>query len=455
MPTPTPFSSIQWRSFCLLLVTVTLLFAACQKETLQQTTIEGAPVEQQELNDVALRQLVLAQVFDIPAAKMEHPKMQQLATSFIDNLSSEEQRILPTKIQALQKAPLPTTASNRSAPTPQAIAATSSLQFGQSLAQQGDFLFVGDNGAVHIYHQSNGKYTEQQVITGNAEDGFGYKVAITRNWLAIGAPFENEIAGAIYIYAREQDHWVFSQKIAGEDMNLIGQRFAMHGNNLVAQKQFGISGNLQVYELEDSHWHLETTLGEGIFFWDIAMDGNRIAANGGTTIFDAAVHVFAEEDGKWTSEAVLSTPGTLLFRAVALQGKTIMANFLIPMDKSYVFTYQNDAWEADGEMEIPGTIPFTNTHWIALRGDLAVVTVADGDVNDAVHVYEKSFRKWRHVESVDIPDAIANGQSVGAAVLITNRGKVVLGAPGLGEFDCFCPPDSEAVFGLPGQVVVY
>ncbi len=347
------------------------------------------------------------------------------------------------------------TSSKRGAPTPQTISATSSLQFGQSLAQQGDFLFVGDNGAVHIYHQSNGKYTEQQVIRGNAEDGFGYKVAITRNWLAVGAPFENDMAGAIYIYVRDGGKWVASQKIAGKEAAVFGFRFAMHGNNLIAHEQEGILGRLNVYELEDSQWSLETTLGENLFFWDLAMDGNRLVGNGGANFFSPAVYVFAKAEGTWAEEAVLNVPGALLFRAVALQNKTIIANFLIPMDKSYVFTYQNGAWEADGEMEIPGLIPFTNTHWIALSGNLAVVTVADGDVNDAVHVYEKSFRKWRHVESVDLPAAIANGQRVGEAVLITNRGKVVLGAPGLGEFDCFCPPDSEAVFGLPGQVVVY
>ncbi len=455
MPTPTPFFQIPWRSFCLLLVTAIFLFSACQKETLQQTSIEEVPVEQQELNDAKLRQLVLTQAFDIPTTKMEHPKMQQLANDFIDNLSSEERRILPTEIQALQKAPLPTTASNRGAPTPQTISATSSLQFGQSLAQQGDFLFVGDNGAVHIYHQSNGKYTEQQVITGNADDGFGYKVAITRNWLAIGAPFENDMAGAIYIYARDGDQWVTSQKITGKEATLLGFRFVMHGNNLIAHEQEGILGRLNVYELSNSQWSLATTLGENLFFWDLAMDGNRLVGNGGANFLSPAVYVFAETEGTWAEEAVLKVPGALLFRAVAIQGTTIAANFLIPMDKSYVFTYQNGAWEADGEMEIPGQVPFTNTHWIALRGDLAVVTVADGNVNDAVHVYEKNFKKWRHIESVDLPDAIANGQRVGDAVLITNRGKVVLGAPGIGEFGCFCPPDSEVVFGLPGQIVIY
>lgn len=103
MPTQTPFSPIQWRSFLLFLVSVTFLFSACQKETLQQTNVEQAPTEAPTVTDVELRELVLAQVFGIPAAKMEHPKMQQLAATFIDNLSSEEQRILPTKIQALKK----------------------------------------------------------------------------------------------------------------------------------------------------------------------------------------------------------------------------------------------------------------------------------------------------------------------------------------------------------------
>ena len=224
---------------------------------------------------------------------------------------------------------------------------------------------------------------------------------------------------------------------------------------LVAQKQSGISGNLQVYELENSQWNFETTLGEGLFFWDIAMDGNRIAANGGTGFFDPAVHVFIEENDQWTSEAVLSTPGTLLFRAVTIQGKTIIANFFIPMDRSYAFTLRDGIWQADGELEIPGNIPFTNTHWIALRGNLAIVTIADNDVNDVFHVYENSFRQWRHVEAVNPTEALTNGQRVGDGVLITNRGKVVLGAPGVSELGCFCPPDAGTAFDLTGQVIVY
>lgn len=458
MPTPTPFFNTRCRSFFLLLISVTFLLTACQKEVLQENSIEQPTTEIQPLNDLELRQLVLAQVFDIPAAKMEHPQLQQMATTFIEKLSAEERQILPSKIQALKTTTKQQNSVARSGATPteQTVSSgTATGQFGQSLTEQGDYLFVGDEGAVHIFHQSNGKYTEQQVISGNAADGFGYQVAITLNWLAVGAPFENDMAGAIYIYARDGNKWNFSQKIAGERMTLLGQRFAMHGNNLVAQKQKGISGNLQVYELENSQWKEEIILGEGLFFWDIAMDGNRIAGNGGTGLFDPAVHVYAEIDGQWTTEAVLRTPGTLLFRAVALQGQTIMANFLFPMDRSYVFTNKNGTWEADGALEMPGLIPFTNTNWIALKGDLAVVTLADNDVNDVVHVYEKSFRKWRHVEALDPSVDLVSGQRIGDAVLITNRGKVILGAPGVSEEYCFCPPDAGTVFDLSGQVVIY
>ena len=70
-------------------------------------------------------------------------------------------------------------------------------------------------------------------------------------------------------------------------------------------------------------------------------------------------------------------------------------------------------------------------------------------------MHEKSFRKWRHEAAIKPTEILANGQRIGDDVWITNRGKIVLGAPGISELDCFCPPDSETIFDLPGQVVIY
>ena len=74
------FFQPSWRSF-LLFVSLLFIFSACQKESLEQTTITNSPKEQHSLDELELRELVLDQVFGIPTTKIEHPKMQQLATS--------------------------------------------------------------------------------------------------------------------------------------------------------------------------------------------------------------------------------------------------------------------------------------------------------------------------------------------------------------------------------------
>ena len=233
MFTQTPNSITRWRYFLCFLASIALFFSACQKEALEETNVIQTPPIVEPTSETDLRQLVLEQVFDIPVAKMEHPAVQQLATSFIENLSATERAILPTKIQALKAANQSQSSASRGAvPTPQTIPNGESLGFGRSLTQQGDHLIVGDNGAVHIYLQSNGTYELQQTITGNVEDEFGLELAITRNWLAVGAPFENEFAGAIYLYNRVDDQWVFTQKIMGESEDFLGFRLAMHGDNI-------------------------------------------------------------------------------------------------------------------------------------------------------------------------------------------------------------------------------
>lgn len=122
-------------------------------------------------------------------------------------------------------------------------------------------------GQVLIYQkQSNGWQfaqtlrAEDSALFSNA--GFGAGLALTPDWLAIGAPNANQGDGAVYLYTLQNGRWEFHSELVGRSGQIghFGAALALDNNRLVVgapdvdHDNTGPSGALYAYRYADQAW---------------------------------------------------------------------------------------------------------------------------------------------------------------------------------------------------------
>ncbi len=206
-------------------------------------------------------------------------------------------------------------------------------EFGWSVAIQGTTAVVGAvnsgtaPGAVYVFTDSGGTWTQQQKLTasdGYADDFFGNSVAISGNMIVAGAPSNSGAGtptpGAAYVFTNSGGTWTQTQKLTPSD----GQ----------ALDYFGTS---------------------------VATDGSTIlvgapSANSGV----GKAYVFTKKSGNWTQRQKLSASDASGFgSSVAIDGRTLVAGACcsygtidIPnTGTAYAFTKERRSWSEQQEFE--------------------------------------------------------------------------------------------------------
>ena len=237
--------------------------------------------------------------------------------------------------------------------------------FGSSLAADGDRLVVGtpnqagnsgsNTGSIYIYEKdSDGNWILEQRINDlvarshfdylSANDNFGQTVAISGDWLAVGAPgddgYSGSNTGAVYIFKRDAIGWVIDQIIYDEGVGFttlesadkFGSSLAISGDRLVigAPGDDGHSGSdtgaVYIYKRTSRSWILERTIVDGStgfnalesedeFGSSLALDGRWLAvgapgADGATRDDTGAVYIFKKTRSIWTSEQKIADEST-------------------------------------------------------------------------------------------------------------------------------------------------
>ena len=292
-------------------------------------------------------------------------------------------------------------------------------QFGSSVAMSGDTIVVGapfedsnpalgnannsltDSGAVYVYvKDGNGNWIEQALLkASNAGSGdrFGNSVAIYGDILAVGASFEDSIAGdsgAVYVFTRDVNGlWSQQQLLKAANTNsndLFGGSISISEDRLVVgavfeDSVFPNSGAAYVFERDSAgNWFQQAFLkasnaGSGDEFGtSVSLSGDRLVvgavnedsgrnANGANNILreSGAAYVFARtSSGSWQQEALLKASngdsrdefGT----AVSISGSNVVvgaalensASSLTPSDNSlassgaaYLYSFDaNSSW---------------------------------------------------------------------------------------------------------------
>jgi hypothetical protein len=256
--------------------------------------------------------------------------------------------------------------------------------FGSNLDLSGDTLVVGaaqedsaatgvdgkqddnnatNSGAAYVFTRSAGVWTQQAYLKASnpdAEDWFGFAVAVDGDTAVVGAFYEDSKAngingdqaddslneaGAAYVFERASGVWhqtAYLKSSAPGRGREFGRRVEVSGPTIVVGEPGGGAGggSAEVFERVNGSWTAQATLTPvnsygGGFGVSVAIDGDTIAvgapyegAQSAEVSGSGAAFVFVRTGATWTQQAVLKPangdPNDRIGEAIALSGDQVL-----------------------------------------------------------------------------------------------------------------------------------
>ena len=360
-------------------------------------------------------------------------------------------------------------------------------EFGVAVALHGTTAMVGaqqatiganeDQGAVYVFDQSGGNWTQSQKLVaddGTAFDTFGDAVVFQGDTAIVGAyaATVNNFAyqGTAYVFTRSNGTWSQSQKLAsddGTDFNYFGYSVALDGTTAFIGAD--LLGAVYVFNQSGGTWTQTQKLtgsDEGlsdVFGYSVLIQGSTafVGAYGNNT-FQGAVYVFTESGGKWTETQKLTaddgTSNAYFGYAIGVSGTTLIVGAWGDgsnlQGAAYIYTNTNGTWSQTQKL-LPDDVQIQGKfgHSVAIDGTHAVIG-ADGDDNQtaqgAVYVFDESGGTWSQSQKLYASDGQHNDQLGFPVTLDGNR--ALAGAWGWpaganqGAAYFFTTPDNDTIF---------
>ncbi|HNG34785.1 MAG TPA: putative Ig domain-containing protein, partial [Blastocatellia bacterium] len=296
-------------------------------------------------------------------------------------------------------------------------------RFGYAVAVKGDTVLVGayradaaatDQGAAYVFALRDSQHAAQPKLLANdgaADDAFGFAVTISGDLLAVGVQDAkigtNIFQGAVYVFTRNGAGWTFQGKITAPD----GAAEDSFGNAVA------LSG---------------TTLAIGAYGADIGGNANQ-----------GAVYVFIRNGATWVMQKKLfavgidGLPGDFFGSAIALEGDTLAVSargYGNSRGAAYVFTRTGTTWAQQGPKLLAndGAAGDRFGQAIALSGDTLVAGAAFAKIGTntlqgAAYVFTRANATWAFQRKLTADDGVADDR-FGTSVAVNNDTAAV-GAP--------------------------
>ncbi|HNG34653.1 MAG TPA: putative Ig domain-containing protein, partial [Blastocatellia bacterium] len=311
---------------------------------------------------------------------------------------------------------------------------------------------------------------------GQANDNFGYAVALDGNTAVIGAPaagVTESAQGAVYVFTRSGSGWTFQQKLLAPvaDANVaFGAAVALSGNTLVAGEPESGNGTgaAYVFTRGGTTWTFQQKLiandaaQQDHFGAAVALDGDTAiigAPQGdtGSALNQGTAYIFTRGGVNWTQQQELAAndaaPGDQFGFSVALDGDTALIGapgddgIRTDQGSAYIFTRSGANWTQQPRLSdelSPPAINFGNA--VALSGDKAAIG-ASAYSSGVVITFRRAATGW--TRSGVISNPVLTGAHFGASLALSGD-TLVVGAS-LGPSDTGADQRSAYVYSLSGQ----
>jgi choice-of-anchor B domain-containing protein len=346
------------------------------------------------------------------------------------------------------------------------------IGFGTAVAISGDQVLVGragivpnfpippmQTGAVHVFRRgADGKWAEVETVVPRENplgNGFGAAIATSGNWMAVSAPGNAEIKGAIYLFERNAGgRWIERSRVTPPADAALGTALALEGITLLAGAPSRTEGAGAVIAWERNaagQWQeLGHLAGRGLvpgdqFGASISLVGDLVligapGAPGGPAMRAGQAFIFRKNATGWTETARLvagdsalrGTGGAVLLTRdeafVAAPGAFRGAGVVIQFRREGA-GWREAATIRAASMEAPARFGQS----LARDGnDLLVGAVLTGGNVGSVHVLRQDAAgAWQESQKFTTR-GIGIGTQLGASLAAAN-GLAVAGAP-MAEF---------------------
>ena len=249
-------------------------------------------------------------------------------------------------------------------------------------------------------------------------DDFGAAVAMQGGDIYIGAPYDNDKKGSVYVFQHGETGWTQGAKLTaadGDQDDYLGAAIAVDGDCLVAGAFYREAA--YVFRLVGSVWSQEAKIvagdpqGQEYFGRAVAVSADQIAigAPWSDMVGDmsGAVYVFANGASGWIQEAVLVpadvTPDARFGASVSIDGDHILAG-AERRTSAYVFKREGGTW-----VEQPG-LPVGLVNDVKVEGSTALVSM-----DYAAYVYGHNGTEWVHDATLRPTDPLTYSMEVRSA----------------------------------------
>lgn len=284
--------------------------------------------------------------------------------------------------------------------------------FGYSVAISDNFIMVGapkekdsgqvQRGAVYVFELTGSSWNEVDKITPDVGEGFGHSIAMSSGVAIIGAPYgdgNDTSSGVVYIYRNLSGNWIKEQRIWASDGAYgddYGGAVAISGDRIVVgayeDEDFGpLTGSVYTYSFGGSQWSGERKL--------LASDGNSFDRFGESVAISGEVIVVG---AKSKERGVFYWPGT-----------------------AYVFRRSGSSWQEEQRLLSSDLWEFDYFGAsVAINGDtVAIGCPMDDDSagqGGSVYLFQFDGNSWNEDRKLLASDA-GGGDELGWAVALTSE----------------------------------
>jgi hypothetical protein len=285
-----------------------------------------------------------------------------------------------------------------------------------------------------------------------------YGVGLDATTLALGAPGENDAAGAAYVVDCATLPCATPLRIAPAELvagDAFGTALGVSGNTLVVTAAGALPGDAYVFVGDGVGWSQQAKLvpigltnGER-FGQSVSVSGDRVAIGAGRVGVNGAgaVYVFVRNGTAWTEEAKLTPSDGAPFDAfgtsIALDTDTLLVG--APMKAAatpgsyangavYAFTRDASGWSEQAKLTVSGVNGDLFGYSVDVAGDRAVIgapyaTSAQGQA----YVFTRTGAVWSQ-QAILTAAGGAAGDQLGWSVALGDD-SVFVGAPFAGQFN--------------------
>ncbi|MBB5206869.1 InlB B-repeat-containing protein [Chiayiivirga flava] len=342
-----------------------------------------------------------------------------------------------------------------------------------------------ESGIVHAYAvdaaDAFSPSTQIDSGTGPANDFFARSVAIDGNTAVVGVELDDTSdapnAGAAYVFVHDGAVWTLEARLqapAGTRGAWFGSDVAVDGDTLVVGERARgtLAGAAYVYRRNNGVWSLQQTLratpvgAYEMFGTSVALQADRVvigAPGVASTPFGRA-YVFERVADVWQQQAVLrasdETSANRFGSDVALDGETVLVGALLAdspgmadTGAAYVFERDDGQWPQRARLAAndakAGDLLGSG---VALRGDEALLGALSagpvGQRSGAGYLFRRSGGVWVQQQRLSVASA-PDGASVGRDVALGPH-LLALGAT-RDPYSEQTPPGAVYLFGRDGE----